>query len=243
MMNEKNLRFAAIVLTILLHLGVIIFVVFETDIIIREKPEEPRILRLIDLDEVFPELPQFQSVLPPQPQPQPETQMQLQPLPQPPPSPIFFETEIPLVEEIAEIMIEADPIPEQEIVPAGTLIIPVEAIEAVDHDVTSGSYDIFLSTVQVTSIPLFDEAALAADLVYPAIALRSGIEGRVILELFVDRTGTVLRVDILLEDPQNRGFGEAAVSVFTGRKGTPAYANGEPVSCRIRRPVTFRITR
>ena len=240
-MNERNLRFAAIVITIVLHLAVIIFVVFETDIIIREKPQETRILRLIDLDEVFPELPHFQVIPPSQPQPQTQLEPQLQFLVQPPPSPVFAETEIPLVEEIAEIMIESDPVPEQEIVPAGTLITPVEAIEAVDHDVSSGSYDIFLSAVQVTTLPQFDEASLASDLVYPAIALRSGIEGRVVLELFVDRTGAVLRVDILLEDPQNRGFGEAAVNVFTGRIGTPAYADGEPVSCRIRRPVTFRI--
>jgi len=31
------------------------------------------------------------------------------------------------------------------------------------------------------------------------------------------------------------------VKVFTGRRGTPAYANGEPVSARYRYPVSFKI--
>jgi len=80
------------------------------------------------------------------------------------------------------------------------------------------------------------------DLVYPAIALRSGIEGRVILELFVDEEGNIRRVLILREDPPNRGFGEAAVKAFVGRKVEPAKnANGEAVSARYRYPVTFKI--
>jgi protein TonB len=79
------------------------------------------------------------------------------------------------------------------------------------------------------------------DLVYPPIALRSGIEGRVILELFVDRTGAVQKIVILQENPLDRGFGEAAVRAFTDRKGVPAYANGEPVSARYRYPVTFKL--
>jgi len=243
MMNERNLRFAAIVFTIILHLAVIIFVVFETDIIIRDKPEEQRILRLIDLNEVYPELPHFQALPQAQIQPQVQAQPLVQPLVQPPPSTFFLESEIPLVEEIAEIMIEADPVPEQEIVPAGTLITPVDVIEAVDHDSSSGTYEIFLSSTQVDSLPHFDEASLAADFIYPAIALRSGVEGRVILELFVDRAGNVLNAGILLEDPQNRGFGEAAVNLFLGRRGTPAYKDGEPYACRFRRVVSFKITR
>jgi hypothetical protein len=48
-------------------------------------------------------------------------------------------------------------------------------------------------------------------------------------------------VDILRENPENRGFGDAAKKVFLGKQGTPAIANGEPVSLRYRRPVRFKI--
>jgi len=141
----------------------------------------------------------------------------------PPPEP---DPEIPQVEEIAEIMIETDTPVLQNVVAAGTLNM---------------SFDNYLAMHMVSVRPHFDENAITSDLVYPPIALRSGIEGRVILELFVDRTGIVQRVTILREEPEGRGFGEAAVRAFMGRKGTPAFANGEAVSCRYRYPVTFRI--
>jgi len=143
-------------------------------------------------------------------------------LPPPPPD----EPEIPQVEEIAEVMIETDIPPVQNVVPAGTLTV---------------AFEDYLQMHQVSTRPIFDEEALTSALVYPPIALRSGIEGRVVLELFVDRAGFVQKITILREEPEGKGFGEAAVKAFTGRKGTPAFANDEAVSCRYRYPVVFRI--
>ncbi|MCL2229512.1 MAG: energy transducer TonB [Treponema sp.] len=145
----------------------------------------------------------------------------------PPPPPAPPEEEIPQVEDIVENMIESDVPIKQEVIAAGTL--------------TVDSFENYLQIHQVSVAPNFDTSLIASSLVYPPIALRSGIEGRVFLELFVDRTGTVQRVTILREDPEGRGFGEAAVRAFLGRKGSPAYANGEPVSCRYRYPVAFTI--
>jgi protein TonB len=138
----------------------------------------------------------------------------------PPPDP-----EIPQVEEIAEVMVETDIPPEQNVVAAGSLLFQ----------------DNYLLMHQVSTHPRFNDDMITADLVYPPIALRSNIEGRVILELFVDRTGTVQRITILREEPEGRGFGEAAVRAFSGKKGIPATANGEPVSCRYRYPIRFTI--
>jgi len=132
--------------------------------------------------------------------------------------------ELPTVEEIAEEMIETDTTPLQNVVAAGSL-----------------SFDDYLPAHMVSVRAVFDEKALVSDLVYPPIARRSGIEGRVTLDLFVDRTGYVKKVTIIREEPEGKGFGEAAVKAFTGRKGTPAYTNGEPVSSRFRYPVVFRI--
>ena len=137
------------------------------------------------------------------------------------------EEELPQVEAVAENMIETDTEPLQTIVAHGTLTTP--------------SWDDYLPIHKVSESPKFDERDITAALVYPPIALRSGIEGRVVLELFVDRSGMIQRISILLEDPKDRGFGEAAVKAFTGKRGTPAYANGEPVSARYRYPVSFRI--
>jgi protein TonB len=205
MMNEKILRPAIFIIAAVLHLLVIFFLVFDMQKLVQEEPENARVMKLTDLDE-----------LPPPP---------------PPPEP---EREIPQVEAIAETMIETDIPPVQEIVAAGTLLTVAPVI-------VNPEEDYYFPMHLVSKAPVFDERAIMADLIYPPIALRSGIEGRVILELFVDRTGAVQRITILREEPEGRGFGEAAVRVFTGRKGTPAMANDEPVSSRPRYPVYFRI--
>jgi len=150
-------------------------------------------------------------------------------LPPPPPPP--ERQEIPQVEEIAETMIETDTPPVQEIVAAGTITTQVQ----VEPE------EVYLLAHQISTPPQFDFNAIEATLVYPPIALRSGREGRVILDLFVDRTGIVKSIIIMREEPEGMGFGEAAVRAFTGVKGIPATANGEPVSTRYRYPVTFRI--
>jgi protein TonB len=134
----------------------------------------------------------------------------------------------PVVEEIAETMIETDVPPDQKVVAAGTLLTPRTGED-------------YLPMHRVSAPPLFDERLITQALVYPPIALRSGIEGRVILELFIDRTGRVQRITVLQENPPGRGFGEAAVKAFEGQRCRPAEANGEAVSVRYRYPVTFKI--
>ena len=199
-MNEKRRRILIFLFTALLHLALIFFIAFETEIIYQEPSQFARVMKVTDLAEV-------------------------QPPPPPPPPP--DEPEIPKVEEIAEVMIETDVVPVQEIVAAGSF--------------ESDSLENYLPMHLLSVTPKFDEVEILSSLVYPPIALRSGIEGRVFLELFVDRHGAVQLITVLREEPDDRGFGEAAIRAFTGKKGIPAYANGEPVSCRYRYPVIFRI--
>jgi protein TonB len=140
------------------------------------------------------------------------------------PPPVVEEEPPVIMEELTEIYIETD-------------------VQQVQANITSSSVitsENYLPMHQLSIPPQFDEKAIAASLVYPQMALRSGIEGRVFIELFVDRSGIVQRVAILREEPEGWGFGEAAVKVFSGRKGTPALLNGEAVAARFRYPVTFR---
>jgi protein TonB len=147
----------------------------------------------------------------------------------PPPPPPPEETALPQVESIAETMIETDEPPPVEAVLPGAVVVP------------ANPWDGYLPQHLITTLPQFDAKELAAAVVYPHMAQRSGIEGQVYLELFVDADGLVRRIQILKENPPGRGFAEAAVRAFTGRRGRPAQANGEPVSCRYRYPVTFKL--
>ena len=148
-------------------------------------------------------------------------------LPPPPPPP--EEEQLPQVEAIAETMIETDTEPLQIVVAPGTLTVN----ETVEDD--------YIPQFRLSAVPRFNENEVRSAIMYPPIAQRSGIEGSVILELFIDRTGLVRQIVILREDPPERGFGEAAVKAFTGMRCTPAESNGEPVSCRYRYPVRFSL--
>jgi len=108
-------------------------------------------------------------------------------------------------------------------------------------DTQSNPLDDYTLMHQVSEMPRFNEQELIAAIVYPSIAYRARIEGRVVLELYIDKTGTVQRIRIIYEEPKGHGFGEAALKAFAGRQGTPAFLDGEPVNCRYRYPVDFRL--
>jgi protein TonB len=94
---------------------------------------------------------------------------------------------------------------------------------------------------RVSYPPVFSEQEIRRNLVYPPIPRRSGIEGLVYLELFIDSRGQIQRIDILREEPADRGFGEAAAAAFRGLSCKPAEADGRPVAVRYRYPVRFRL--
>ena len=213
MLNERLLRLILFTVVAAIHIALLFFVVFDVRIEIQAPPEIARVMRVTDLSEAPP---------PPPPPPQ-----------EPPP----VQTDVPMVEAIAETMVEVEVVPDQVIVAPGTLVTPGEVAEVV----IVSEWDDYLPIHRVSEPPRFDEREIMASLVYPPIAQRSGIEGRVILELFVDRNGVIQQIRILQETPQDRGFGEAAIRAFTGKRGTPAYADGEPVATRYRYPVSFRI--
>jgi protein TonB len=132
-------------------------------------------------------------------------------------------------EAIAETMIETDEPP-----PPVTAPVPREEA-AVSEQIE------YLRPHQISVLPVLPEDQIVRNTVYPPIAQRSGIEGRVILELYIDRYGVIRDIRILQEDPLNRGFGEAAVNAFRGISGKPAEANGVPVAVRVRYPFRFTL--
>jgi protein TonB len=153
------------------------------------------------------------------------------PLPPPPPPPV----EVPpmyqnTIESVADVMQET----EEEIM---DVVISTEPIQNPVIQVQEE----YLPMHRISVPPSFSETELRQRLVYPTIAQKSGIEGIVYLELFIDRAGNVQNIVILKEDPIGRGFGEAAIRAFQGFHGTPAHANGNAVAVRYRYPLRFVI--
>lgn len=82
-------------------------------------------------------------------------------------------------------------------------------------------------------------ASIQSKVVYPEIAKRAGIEGRVIVQLIVNEKGEV-------EDPKiTRGIGggcdEAALAAVREAKFTPGKQNGKAVRTQISIPIVFRL--
>jgi protein TonB len=157
---------------------------------------------------------------------------------EPPPPPVYREPppefSANTVEAIAENIIEVDEVPDQ-IVVQGVIYL-YETVE-VRNEVPD-----YLLMGQVSTLPMLPEDQIRRNIVYPRIALSSGIEGTVYLELFIDAQGNIQRITILSENPANRGFGEAAVNALNGIKAIkPAEADGKSVGVRYRYPIRFTI--
>jgi len=71
---------------------------------------------------------------------------------------------------------------------------------------------------------------------YPEAAKRVNIEGVVILQVDIDATGAVKKVDLI----QGLGYGcdEAAISAMKQSTFTPAFDKGGPVAVRV--PLGYR---
>jgi protein TonB len=146
---------------------------------------------------------------------------------EPPPPPVEQNT----VEAIAVNMRAVDEVPPQVVV---TAPIPVRPQEPE-----------YLPANKISKRPELPDGEIRKRLVelYPPIALRSGVEGMVTLDLAIDAQGNITHIEILKEAPAGRGFGEAAVKALKGIVVKPAESNGRKVRTRYRYPLKFTIKR
>lgn len=136
------------------------------------------------------------------------------------------------VEAVAETMIETDDVSD--------LIIILEPVYTEPLEIE------YLSMGRISHNPELPEDEIRRATVYPPIAQRSGIEGTVYLELFIDAQGNIRNVSLIRETPEGRGFGEAAINAILsvqarGIQAVPAKADGRDVAVRYRYPITFRL--
>jgi protein TonB len=150
----------------------------------------------------------------------------------PPPDIQVEEPQAETQDIIAAVMIEVDerlpPLPALVYVPVGEYARPGQ-IE-------------YLPQNRIEILPVLPDHQIQSNIVYPRIAERSGIEGIVFIELFIDQMGNINEIRVLRESPPGRGFGEAAVNAFRGIRATkPAELNGAPVAVRFRYPIRFTL--
>jgi len=117
----------------------------------------------------------------------------------------------PPKEEIKEV------IPEETVqtaVSETVLVTEEEIIESVeDEPRTAVPQEIeYVPQHKISTIPEIPTKQILENIVYPAMALRQGLEGVVYLELFIDHEGTIRKIEVL-KDP-GFGFAEAAIDAL-----------------------------
>lgn len=151
----------------------------------------------------------------------------------------------PQVKPLEEVI----PIPESEPLPAPVVVdspvsAPTEAsgaaqaAEASPQTVEPQEVP-FLSQGQIDQIPVIPTKEVLAQIRYPELAAKMGLEATVFLELFIDKTGKVVRISVL-KDPGS-GFAQAAVAALDGLQCEPAKIAGQAVPVRFRYPVRFTL--
>ncbi len=75
---------------------------------------------------------------------------------------------------------------------------------------------------------------------YPELAMRAGLEGKVIVKIWVDKEGKVRQVVVLKSDADI--FNEPAIEAAKQFVFTPAYMNNGPVAVWVSFPFRFKLT-
>lgn len=87
--------------------------------------------------------------------------------------------------------------------------------------------------------PSFDSKDLARNIVYPDVARRAGIEGRVLVSVWVDKTGRAKKV--VVRETTSNTLNNAAVEAVKKTTFTPGIQNKTPVACWVLIPVVFKL--
>ena len=115
-----------------------------------------------------------------------------------------------------------------------------ESDDEPEEEAASKSEEEYVPQHKISAKPVFPARKILSRLEYPAMAKKQGIEGVVLLELCIDKTGKVRKITVL-KDP-GYGFAESAVKTMTGVQCVPALINGEPCAVRFRYPVRFKLS-
>ncbi|MCF8241506.1 MAG: energy transducer TonB [Melioribacteraceae bacterium] len=98
---------------------------------------------------------------------------------------------------------------------------------------------VFFVAVEEQPEPIGGISGIQSRIVYPEIAKRAGVQGRVFVKAFVDENGNVVKVELL--KGIGAGCDEAAMQAVQETKFKPGKQRGKPVKVQVSIPVLFRL--
>lgn len=87
--------------------------------------------------------------------------------------------------------------------------------------------------------PEFDLLELQENVIYPLEAKKAGIEGKVIVRVYINRNGKVWKTEIISSDSDI--LSQAAIDAVKKTAFTPAKLNNEPIGCWVSIPIIFKL--
>lgn len=97
----------------------------------------------------------------------------------------------------------------------------------------------FLVSAEEMPLPIGGMYAIQSKIIYPEIAKRAGIEGKVFIQAFIDETGVVTEAKII------KGIGggcdEMAIDAVKKTKFNPGMQNGKTVKVQVTIPIVFKL--
>lgn len=121
----------------------------------------------------------------------------------------------------------------------------VNSIFAIKMDLTvNGSLkrlneEEFLVSTEEMPLPIGGMYAIQSKIIYPEIAKRAGIQGKVIIQAFIDENGNVVHTKVL--NGIGGGCDEMAVDAVKKTKFNPGTQNGKPVKVQVTIPILFKL--
>lgn len=103
-----------------------------------------------------------------------------------------------------------------------------------------GGEDEYFVAVEDMPEPIGGISAIQRNVVYPEIAQRAGVQGRVYVVAFVNESGDVTKAEV--QRDIGAGCGQAAVDAVMKAKFIPGKQRGKPVKVRVSIPIRFQLT-
>lgn len=98
---------------------------------------------------------------------------------------------------------------------------------------------VFFVAVEETPEPIGGIEAIQKKIVYPEIAKRAGVQGRVFIKAFVNEVGDVVKAEVI--KGIGAGCDEAAVQAVMQTKFKPGKQRGKAVKVQVSIPIVFKL--
>ena len=124
---------------------------------------------------------------------------------------------------------------------AGTVsigLVEKGSLQGTGKDLFKVDSSLYATAFALNEVDQRPQVIRRVDPIYPYLARRNNIEGKVVLRFIIDSEGNILEPEVTFSEPEGV-FDEAAIECILKWKIKPAEKNGKPVDCIANQPIEF----